>query len=210
MPIIINTVLFDRAMRSLRIGIDVDGVVTEIIEPIVKFLYGRGIKVPSYEDTTDYNLSKVWRCSTQEMVRRVFDFYASKEFLELQPVLGVAKAFARLFPPHEGYSITSRPDIVENITKDFFDRYLNGRCREIHHLGEFGGNGSKETKGSLAKKLKLDFFVEDALHNAEEIASHGVPVLLMTQPWNRDRIVPQGVIRVNSWSDVLRYVEDYK
>lgn len=194
----------------MRIGIDIDGTVTEIIVPLVRFLHGRGIKVPSYEETVDYDLSKLWKCSSEEMVRRVFDFYNSAEFRILQPMAGVRDAFARLFPPHESYPITSRPDFVEPITRDFFNKHLGGRCKVIYHLGEFGGDGCGETKGSVAERLKLDLFVEDALHNAEEIASRGIPVLLMSQPWNIDRALSNRVMRVNSWDDVVKYVESYK
>lgn len=195
-------------MRSLRIGIDVDGSVTEIIAPMVRFLRAQGIAVPPYEKTYDYDLSKVWGCSSEEGVRRVVSFYDSEEFRCLTPMACVPESFARLFPPHEGYLITARPTSVEHVTRSFFDNYLAGRCKEMYHLGEYIGNGPKQTKSRLALKLELDLFVEDALHQAEQIAAVGVPVLLMTQPWNKSASLSLGITRVDNWSDVVKYVEE--
>jgi len=151
--------------RSLRIGVDVDGTVTEIIAPMVQFLREHGMEVPSYEETVDYNLGKIWGCSSEEGVRRVFMFYGSEEFRRLKPIHGVLEAFARLFPPHEACTITARPDFVEPVTRDFFDRHLAGYCKTMYHLGSYIKDG--KTKGVLARELSLDIFVEDALHNAE-------------------------------------------
>ncbi len=197
-------------MQNMKIGIDIDGTVTEIIAPLVGFLRERGFVVPSYEDTADYDLTKLWGCSKDELVRRVFEFYKSEEFRRLQPISGVREAFALLFPPHEGYFITSRPAFVGPRTMEFFDVHFGGRLKSFYHLGEFGGNGCAETKGAIAKRLNLDVFVEDALHQAEEIASYGIPVLLMTQPWNRGRTLREGIVRVDGWKEIVDFVENYK
>jgi len=113
-------------MRSLRIGLDVDGSVTDFVSPLISYLDGVGIKVPTYEDTHDFDLKNVWRCTREEAVRRVNLFLNSQEFTFLTPMPGVREAFDLLFPPHVGYPITSRPEGVEHITRDFFDRHLDG------------------------------------------------------------------------------------
>ncbi len=194
----------------LLIGVDVDGTLVECIGPMADCLKRHGIVVPGYKETYDYDLSKVWKCSAKEAVRRVNLFYASDEFQKMTPIEGVREAFLKLFPPHTAYPITARPQRVENVTRDFFHAYFDGRYEELYHLHHYDGTG-KISKGEIAKKLRLDIFVEDALHQAEEIASHGIPVLLLTHPWNKNRPEPKGVKRINGgWDEVASYVESYK
>ena len=64
----------------MNIGYDIDGVVVEIMKPMVRFLGKSGIDVPPYEETHDHNLIKIWGCSPQEVSDRIGLFYASPDF----------------------------------------------------------------------------------------------------------------------------------
>jgi hypothetical protein len=87
-------------MGFVKIGYDAGGVVVEIVRPLARFLNSHRIAVPSYEDTFNHNLTRVWRCDAEEVSRRIALFYGSSEFATLEPVKDVVKSFARLFPPH--------------------------------------------------------------------------------------------------------------
>ncbi len=194
----------------MNIGYDVDGVVVEIMRPMVKFLASRGIVVPPYEKTHDHNLTRIWGCEPAEVSRRIGLFYASTEFANLEPVDGAVSAFASLFPPHDAHGITARPEGIKDTTFGFFQRYFQNHG-DIHHLGHHGdGSLSGRTKGQVAKELGLDLFVEDAPMNAQDVASYGVPVLLVSRPWNASFELPLGVTRVSGWEDVLKYVRNLK
>jgi uncharacterized HAD superfamily protein len=49
--------------------------------------------------------------------------------------------------------------------------------------------------------------VEDAIHNAEDIAASGIPVLLFDAPWNKGWS-GDGAIRVYSWDVIPKLALD--
>ncbi len=190
----------------MNIGYDVDGVVVEMMHPMVEFLRRQEIIVPRYEDTFTHDLTRVWQCSREEVSRRIGLFYDSSEFKELSPIEGVARTFRNLFPPHTAHGITARPSHVKDTTLGFFGKHFQN-YGEVHHLGHHGdGSLTGRTKGEVAKELSLDLFIEDAPANALDVASQGIPVLLVSRPWNVNFELPQGVTRVSGWNDVLDYV----
>ncbi len=202
--------------RSLRIGSDVDGVLFEIVAPMVEFLDSIGISVPSYEETYDYDLAKVWGCSRTEMGRRINLFYKSEYFPKLRPMPGVQQALGILVPAHNAYPITARPLDIEHLTKAAFDKHLPGKFDYSYHLGHFDGSGPKVTKVDIARSLPLDgrpldFVIEDSLFEAEAIARANIQVVLITHPWNCDRAISTGITRVNGWMpDIVDYVKKYE
>ena len=192
----------------MNIGYDVDGVVVEIVKPMVDFLERQNIVVPKYEDTFTPHLTRVWKCNEGEVYRRIGLFYESPAFKELSPVEGVADAFRNLFPPHTAHGITARPEAIKRITLDFFEKHFEN-YGEIYHLGQNGdGSLTGRTKGQVAKELGLDLFVEDAPHNVIDVASYGIPVLLVSRPWNISFDLLEGVTRVDGWDDVLKYIKE--
>lgn len=200
----------------MRIGIDVDGSIIEIIRTMGKVLQKyEGIKIPSYEETYDYNLCLVWKCSEKEMKRRVNVLYHSDEFAALDPEPEVSTALRRLFLRNEGFPLTARPDYVEHITQAMFAR-AGVEFPNSYHLGHYHGNVSDVTKVDIALSLPsdgkpLDVVVEDALHEAEAIAAAGIPVLFVNRPWNEGIAVSTGITRVDpQWRQVIEYVESYK
>lgn len=196
-------------MRSLRLGIDVDDTLTDFVNPMIQYMRKIGIDTPDYEKTHDFDLSKTWNCTPQETVRRINLFLGSKEFENLEPIEGVREAFDILLPPHKGYPITARSKEVMQVTRNFFDAHLGGKYSQLHHLGTYHENGSKVTKAQKAIQLSLDLFVEDSPIQATEIASRGIPVLMLNRPWNVNHKVPELVTKVNSWREIVHYIRQY-
>lgn len=64
----------------------------------------------------------------------------------------------------------------------------------------------KRLKSEVCKEIGASVLIDDALKHAEEVASHGIPVLLPDKPWNRD-YTPPGVVRVQSWNDIVSWIE---
>lgn len=195
-------------MKSLRIGVDVDDTLANFVAPLIDFLKSNGLKVPSYEDTHDYDLWNVWGCTREEAIKRIEYFHNSNGFDLLSPLPGVQEVFMKTFPPHVAYSITNRPPKLEHITKRFLDNHFGGRYEAVYHLGT-NYDGKKISKADVAKKNSLDLFVEDSHYEAQSISSIGIPVLLINRPWNRGRETNSLVTRVDGWEEVLMHVERY-
>ncbi|HLC54657.1 MAG TPA: hypothetical protein VJK07_03475 [Candidatus Nanoarchaeia archaeon] len=193
----------------MRIGYDIDETLFPFMPPLIKFLAGRGIIVPSYERTHSFDLWKVWECTREEAFKLVNLFYDSKEFLELQPDPGALDLLSKLRQSHQQYAITSRPARMAPATLFQVGKHLPQCIMGVHHTGQYtlhSHGNEAATKGTVCHDLGIELFVEDALHHAEEIASHGVRVLLLPRPWNIGKPVAKGVIRIPDLSAVLDYV----
>jgi uncharacterized HAD superfamily protein len=46
--------------------------------------------------------------------------------------------------------------------------------------------------------------IEDNIHYAIELATHGIPTILLDQPWNRDAVIPPeiAIYRVKNWQEI--------
>lgn len=199
----------------MNLGIDIDESSLAFLPPLIDFLSTQGIVVPPYEETYSFDLERVWGCSREEAFHRVHLFYASREFLHLDgPISGAAVAFRRLSQNHVLYQITSRSSDISFITRIQVERAFPGCVTDVLHTNQYSlealRSPANTTKGSLCRSQGIDLFVEDALHHAAEIASHGVPVLLLPRPWNYGKSVPTGVTRVANWDMIVEYVESYK
>lgn len=204
-------------VRSINIGLDVDGTVLDFMTPLINYMVRIGIEVPKYEETNDLDLSVSWGCGDKEVRDRILRFYGSNEFKSVKPLTGVKENFDLLFPPHNAYVLTMRPPIVEECTRSFFETYL-GKYLESFHLGQFhkkeDGSPSDFSKFELVRRLRkdgiyLDLFVEDSLHEAESISRLGIPVLLINSPWNIGRPTRNGITRVDNWEQITVYVEKF-
>jgi uncharacterized HAD superfamily protein len=51
-------------------------------------------------------------------------------------------------------------------------------------------------------ELGIEVFIDDSLHNAEDIASIGIPVYLLDAPWNQGE-TGQLIKRVYSWKEII-------
>lgn len=193
------------------IGYDLDETLFPFMPPLIDFLKRNGITVPPYEETHSFDLWEVWGCTKEESFRRVHLFYDSPEFANLAPFPEGPRILKRLQAcTRRQFSATSRSAHVRDITSRQVALNYDGLLDSVYHSQQYTlvhhGN-ERVTKGTICKDQGADLFVDDALHHAEEIASRGVPVLLLSRPWNRGKSVPSGVTRVSCLEDVAAYVE---
>jgi len=65
-----------------------------------------------------------------------------------------------------------------------------------------------ERKEKVAGEISV--LIEDSLEQATRVAGKGVPVVLLDYPWNRNgqKPVPEGIVRVRGWSEVVGAVKE--
>ena len=81
---------------------------------------------------------------------------------------------------------------------------IPGLLKGIHFTNQYHGKESeKRDKASICKELNVEIFIDDALHNAENIITAGVPVLLLDSPWNQTNTLHPLITRVHSWKEIL-------
>lgn len=153
-----------------KLGLDLDGVVYDFINPFDNFLIKKGY-APIQEDY-DRGLTR------PDMVIQLLDFNTTHPFLWIPPCKDSIEVIDALNEKYDISIITSRNwcpngirDTIERLKKDKIN-YQNIRFAT--------------QKGKVARKLGLDYFVEDTLKNAIEITENSDCLLyLVDRPYNQ-------------------------
>lgn len=187
----------------MHIGVDMDSVIAEIVNPLIRFhndVYKTKNK-PS--DHVMFDLSPIWGCDLDETINRIDEFYRSKYFDLIKPIPGARQAISRLSKNHDLSLITARPYWLETKSIIWLNCYFPNRFKHIHHTNLAHKKSSPHKKKSeVCLDNGVEIMIEDHLEYASDIASVGIPVLLFNQPWNQTKNLPKGVERVYSWKEI--------
>lgn len=182
---------------KLRIGLDIDGVIADSFPVFTEELnrkYGKSI--PQIDD---YDFGKVYDVDWEEL-NHFFNQNMEYLFSTPDPVCGSVESILSLVETgHEIVYITARKTgAEEEITLKWMKE------KQIPHAASVFTGGLSKTMA--VKEHGIDVFVDDFISNSTEIASLGVPVLLMDAPYNQGHL-PDGVIRCYNWNDVVMHID---
>jgi len=191
----------------MKIGIDLDSVVANIMTPLIDFHnknYRTNLKL---SDHTTFLIEKIWRCSEEEAINRIFKFYQSGFMDKIKPMPGSVDGIEYLSKIHELHIITSRPYITDKDTNHWVNKYFPNNFKTINHTNQGGKKGShKIYKSEVVKMLGISLFIEDHLDFAYDCASLDIKILLMNMPWNQTKKLPENIIRVYSWKEIVNKI----
>ncbi|MFA5876928.1 MAG: hypothetical protein WC880_01040 [Candidatus Paceibacterota bacterium] len=185
------------------LGVDLDDVLIRTGDAMASFhnaTYGTNYL---RDEVVDYNLGTVWNCAPEETQRRIDEFVGTEFHHQAEAVFGAYDALKHLGKTYEIAVVTGRHEGMRDNTIDWLTKNFLGLYREIHFTGHYETDPSKKRlKSSVMTEIGADLFIDDALHFASDVASVGIPVLLLDTPWNQG-VVPTGVTRVASWTEIL-------
>ena len=187
----------------MRIGIDIDGVLTDehnyIIDNATKFFYENNI---SYSvNKKIYDNHKLFNVSEEEYV-----MFWEKYFLDYINNISVRPYAVEVINKlknegHEIFIITARPfttyeneytKVMQNIVKDWLDRN-----DVIYDDLIFS-----EDKAPKCKELNISVMIEDKPENIISV-SQVIPVICYDQPFN-ENISSNNIYRCYSWYDIYK------
>jgi len=176
----------------VRIGVDIDGVVSDSYPFWLDELnrhFGKNITV-----IDDYDMHLVFNVPREDM-NNFFVGNVERLMTMPKPVPGAKEGIEALLQEgHEVIYVTART--VEE--KDVTVRWLT--MSEIPHEHVlFTGFKSKV---DVVKEWGIEVFIEDYHVNAKLIAESGVPVLLLDTSYNQKELTT-GITRCHSWDEIL-------
>ncbi len=190
---------FKGEYMMLRLGIDIDGTVTDP-KTFVPYLNKSFKKSLTYNDLTEYDLTKVLNISEQGFWEWMDEF--EPIIYKEAPLAPYAKEVLDAWKlQHQLYFISARREHLLDITYNWFKE------NEIyyHHIELIGHHNKLEA----VKQNEISIFFEDKHDNACMISEeHDIPVILFNTPYNQDPI-PKGVIRVNNWLEAKNWVNHW-
>ncbi|MBU3904742.1 MAG: hypothetical protein KJ906_01170 [Nanoarchaeota archaeon] len=190
----------------MRIGIDVDQVLLDILPPLLEYHNERYGTNSSVSELASRNLAQVWNCDQKETLKRIHDFYNTKYFNKVVPITGAVKSAQQLAKNYELYTVTSRTikhadKTVKQIEKHFpnifdmilFDNEYNNDTIDIRK------------KIEVCQDYNLKILVDDHAKNLRDIPSN-MTGILFDRPWNQKE-TPKDVIRAYDWKGVIELIE---
>ena len=189
----------------MKIGIDIDGVLTDYF----KFIVTYGIKF-CYENNINYKISEekyyegeLLNITDEEIEmfwNKYLEFYGSR-----YPVRQYAsEVIKKLKENNEIYIITARneeglPEDKIGLMKTFTQNWLKDNNIVYDSLAFVSGN-----KVEYCLKNNIDIIVEDSPRNIAKLSQH-LKVLCFDAPYNK-AVNDKNVTRVYSWYDILKKI----
>jgi len=180
-----------------NIGVDLDDVLLDFNGAFIEFHntnYGTNQK---RENVTSFYLEKVWNISIEEIYKRLNDFYHSDHHKNAKPVEGAIEGIRELSKHHTIHIITASPEEMRKEISDWLQTHFQDHIHAIHFVRKTAFDTNIINKKIICQELGIEIFIDDALHNAEDVSSLGIPVLLLDTPWNQGE-VKSPIVRVFS------------
>lgn len=178
-------------MRELHFGIDVDGVLAHHLPAMLDVVTEMTGKAVRHEDVTD------------------FYFAGIVERARMDDVFARCMAMAFDLPPVQGcHLINELPGKVTIVTHRHEGEAERTTLRWLAHHG-IRYDDIVFTRGPKSQMGDFDFFVDDAPHNALDLAQAGVITFLMEQPYNRHSQfgeMDERIVRVSHWDQIRGYL----
>lgn len=180
----------------LKIGVDIDGVLADIVDCILPLLsreLGRAVDV---EEITVYGFGDALGIP-EDRVQALLDELLVVGLYEQAPPVAGAREAMELLGGHDVWLVTSRPEAVREATLWWLR----------HHGVAYGQLVFAPAHRKALADDGFDLFVEDNLDTALALSREGIHVLLFDRPWNRNADLPANVRRVHNWTGILDFVE---
>jgi len=178
--------------KRLRIGIDMDGVVSDFVGtfiPLVKEKYGIDMK---RDDIYVHDLFLVLGITEEEAGELIVETLSHP----IDPMPGAVEGLKRLYENHDLHLITARPRSTMSITK----AWLSSHDIPYHSLAWLT-EGNKH----LAEE-NLDVIIDDHLREVLRFRDKAKHLVIFDHPWNQSKNLRGLFTRVRTWKEIEMFV----
>lgn len=188
------------------VAVDFDEVTADFISYFIYFhnlMYKTNM---SRDQMLSYYLHQDFDTDKEEMGIRFAEFRSFKLLEQLKPAMGAIAGIKKLmdlgFVPH---FVTARPQSIEKETRVWLKKHFKDIDFPIHFTHPESGQ-PKLKKSKICHSIGAKIIIDDHIDNALDCAENGITVYLMDAPWNQRESLPDNVIRVKSWKEILRRI----
>jgi uncharacterized HAD superfamily protein len=189
----------DSPMKKWKIGIDIDGTVTDPAT-FIPHLNQAFNKALQYEEITQYHLPPLFGISDEEFMTW-FEEHEGSIYSKALLAERAKDVLDELFQIHHLVYISARNERYHQLTLEWFKQH------EIpyHHIDLLGSHNKIE----IAKSHAIELFFEDKFDNANDLAEElAIPVILFNTPYNQGNL-HKDVTRVNHWQEARDVLRNY-
>jgi uncharacterized protein len=200
--------LAGEATSHLRIGIDVDDVLAESLPAYLEAFrefFGHSVRI---EDAA----WEIFRSYPQISEGELAGFFVALEaadFLRSRPVYPEAARGIALLAAAGHRLVVVSGRLTEHLEHTRFLLRGAGILDHFEELIHRDRERAADYKPRIVRERRLEVLIEDELHVARAVAAIPIPVLLFDRPWNQG-LLPEGIVRVANWKEILTWVERHE
>ena len=181
-------------MTKLKIGIDIDGVIVDLVGIMLPLLSKARKQSVCHSDICCFDIGKALHIEKQ-MEDIWAQVYSNNMLRAAPPVKGAIEGLSEL-STHTIWLVTQRPRATQKDTEWWLCQH------EIKYDNlEFVCGVTKHSVGE-----DFNLFLEDNLEQACKIAEAGINSILLDQPWNQSITLPQKCVRLHDWDAIIVYI----
>lgn len=180
----------------MRIGVDIDGVLANVLPLWLAQLNTTYKKEVTGQAGMNFDAAAAYGLSYDQLEK----FYVENENLlieQAEPMPGAANYLAMLMDEHQIYLVSARNTYQ-------YDRTMVWLAKHRIPFDDLILLGSTD-KRQTCLECGLEIFVEDSMDNAIKLSSHGIPVLLFDAPYNQAELLI-GMERCFSWAEIYQKI----
>lgn len=184
----------------LKLGVDIDGTIKYTQRAAVQIFNKELKRDVRIEDVHTFHLDEAYGLNKKEG-RRLWRKLEPKIYSLGVPRENAAEVLSRLHSEgHSVYFITARPGMphLRKITEAWLQK----------HAFPFNGKNlymNSRDKASVAQKLDIDLFFEDAPDHLDRLLEASVPTIIIDAVYNQD--YDASVPRITDWQQVPEIVQ---
>lgn len=193
------------------IAVDIDDVIAAHAAAFVGYSnkkWGTSLSVNDYTD----HWSQLWSVDEKEMKNRIHDYHQHGAFSRYGTIHGSEEVLRKLKSNYKLAVLTARQRSLQEDTIDWITKNFSNIFDEIHFADIWNKpleQAEKLNKTELAQQIDAEYLIEDQLKYALPAAEAGIKVLLFGDyPWNQVEELPERMIRVKNWQEVLQYFNE--
>jgi uncharacterized HAD superfamily protein len=187
------------------IAVDADEILAAFIEHFLIYHNEKYQTDVSKDKVFTFKLETLFNIDETLVLSRMNEYYDNREVLKIEPVEGSIEGINQLLK--KGYElqiVTARPPFYKELTVEWVEKHFPDKFQQIHFaFNPYNRNSEKMTKAQICKQIGAKVLLDDNLVNALDCASNGITVYLMDAPWNQTDDLPENIIRVKSWKEIV-------
>jgi 5'(3')-deoxyribonucleotidase len=187
------------------LAVDVDDVLYPLVSAFIDYhnrLHGTKTVI---EDFVSYHMDESMGITRDEFLERFRAFGDEGGFTKSRPAQQSQQAIKKLSETYDMVIVTSRWQQWEQDTIDWLQEHFPDIFHDVHFANSIAWHrGDKFDKATICQELGAVAFIDDSLHNVEQVAATGIRSLLFGDyAWNQTDELPDNAQRVKDWDEVL-------
>lgn len=190
----------------MLVATDIDEVLADFTSAFCEYHNDKYNTSLKRKDFFSYKFTDVYKITRDDVNERLLDFFKTDYFKNIKPIEGAYESIQKIRENHGVIIITSRPHVIADDTNEWIVKHFPGCFSKIYYSYQPNFSCGKFNKYEICKDKGVELFIDDQLKYGINAAKAGIKTLLYDCPWNQEQELPENLIRVKNWQEIVKEV----